>query len=195
MHLCNVCKVEKSATEFPKPRPGRGRTCRDCLNEQQKLWREARLGRRRRVGDVEVFTCDTCQLDFERVVTPGAPKRRCEDCLRAEFNRRCRDKWREGYLRRTYGMTLAEYDAMLLAQQGRCGICQTGDPGGRHASFCVDHHHETGAVRELLCTNCNTALGLFREDRLTLLRAIRYLGRHATGMTLEEFSAHLRGTA
>jgi predicted HNH restriction endonuclease len=62
---------------------------------------------------------------------------------------------RAKHLKRTYGMTTEEYDTMLNAQGGRCAIC--GESPLRRRLH-VDHDHETGRVRGLLCSRCNTAL-------------------------------------
>ena len=73
-----------------------------------------------------------------------------------------------------YGITKPEYEAMALNQKGRCAICK-GKVGG---ALRVDHDHETGNVRELLCNQCNVGLGAFRENTETMTSAINYLKRH-----------------
>lgn len=76
---------------------------------------------------------------------------------------------------RIYKISVDTYDAMLLSQGNRCKIC------GVHQSeldraLCVDHNHETGEVRGLLCKRCNSALGYFNESSELLIRAAEYLG-------------------
>ena len=78
------------------------------------------------------------------------------------------------YLLRTYGITLEQYNQMLEEQEGKCKIC------GKHHSeskkrMAVDHNHETGAIRGLLCTNCNTGIGLFLDNPTLIENAINYL--------------------
>lgn len=79
-----------------------------------------------------------------------------------------------------YGLTVDEYERMDEAQGGRCAICggnsARSDGDGR---LVVDHAHETGAVRDLLCNLCNTGLGAMRDDPAILLAAIEYLKNHA----------------
>jgi len=88
-------------------------------------------------------------------------------------------RWREkspGYMRRYLynGFTHEQYVALLEAQDGRCAICRTDTPGGK-GGFHLDHDHATGAVRGLLCTNCNMGLGRFADDPARLRAAAEYL--------------------
>jgi Recombination endonuclease VII/HNH endonuclease len=90
--------------------------------------------------------------------------------------------WKDQDLRKKFGITLAEYCAMLVAQDGKCGICgleETATRGGNLKALAVDHDHVTGKIRGLLCQECNQAIGKFRDNRDTLLSAIRYLDKHS----------------
>lgn len=84
---------------------------------------------------------------------------------------------RRSHLKRRYGMTLEEYDAMLEAQGGGCFIC--GRPPREDISLHVDHDHSTGKVRGILCFCCNNALADFREDPTLFAKAAAYLSWHA----------------
>jgi hypothetical protein len=78
-------------------------------------------------------------------------------------------------LRRNYGIEPEDYYQMLEDQGGGCAICKVTMPGGRKGKFAVDHNHDTGEVRGLLCGRCNRALGMF-DDKVDVLKvAIRYL--------------------
>lgn len=91
-----------------------------------------------------------------------------------------RDKRKDYYLRRTYGLTLVQYNEMLDAQGGVCAICGTDDPKGKSGTyFVVDHDHETGDNRGLLCNRCNRAIGLLGEDPGVLKSAVDYLKRYS----------------
>lgn len=79
---------------------------------------------------------------------------------------------RRAVLKRVYGITDAEYDAMLESQGGRCAICCRSRRGRRLA---VDHCHATGAVRGLLCSSCNQTLGKMGDDPERLRAAAAYL--------------------
>jgi len=74
-----------------------------------------------------------------------------------------------------YGITAREYLRLFERQEGTCAICFENDGRRRLA---VDHCHETGKVRGLLCVNCNTGLGKFRDNITMLQRAIYYLELH-----------------
>lgn len=77
---------------------------------------------------------------------------------------------REWWLRNKYGLTLEEYAIMAKAQNDRCAICMVQPP-----RLVVDHCHETGTVRGLLCNSCNQGLGRFKDNVTVLNRAAMYL--------------------
>lgn len=76
----------------------------------------------------------------------------------------------------TYGLLEGQYDAIYAHQGGVCAIC--GPVTGRNGKtrrLSVDHNHDTGEVRGLLCRPCNTLVGMFRDDPSTFLRGAEYL--------------------
>ena len=83
------------------------------------------------------------------------------------------------YLRRNYQIVLSDYEAMLMKQQHTCAIC--GGEGFVMAAhhklkLVVDHCHASGKVRGLLCHNCNRALGLLKDSKDNIMRALAYVG-------------------
>ena len=82
------------------------------------------------------------------------------------------------HLKRKYGLTFAEFDKMLTEQNNSCAICKSSVAGGKSNRFMVDHDHETGRVRGLLCKSCNIALGEAKDDLTTLKNMINYLSKH-----------------
>jgi hypothetical protein len=76
------------------------------------------------------------------------------------------------HLARRYGITAEEADVMSAEQGGLCAICR--DAPAAH----VDHDHDTGRVRQLLCFNCNGGLGQLKDDPTVLRAAARYVERH-----------------
>jgi hypothetical protein len=83
------------------------------------------------------------------------------------------------HLRKDYGITIEQYDAMLAAQGGVCAICKKPRANGHRLH--VDHNHTTGEVRGLLCVTCNSAIGTLKEDPTLFAAALAYLrgGFHA----------------
>jgi hypothetical protein len=119
-------------------------------------------------------------------------KRKCEDCNcdLPNINKkhkpaidRCK---RCSSLQNTYGISTVDYYEMLVKQQGVCAICQgveyvkdsKGRPTKEKKQLVVDHCHETLAVRGLLCNQCNSGLGMFKDRIEHLIIAINYLRRN-----------------
>lgn len=122
-------------------------------------------------------------------------KRHCPDCGKICFGVRCRacsvpyvktwkqkgDAQRNHHFKKKYKIDLEEFEAWWVVQLGKCGICkedmiiplkQRGQPLN---IVCVDHDHKTGEVRGLLCSGCNKALGLFKDNTEFLEGAIKWL--------------------
>lgn len=76
-----------------------------------------------------------------------------------------------------YGLTPEKYTEMQISQRHRCAICRRDEAGGR-GRWHIDHCHETGKVRGLLCSRCNVGLGLMFDSVDQLRRAAAYLERH-----------------
>ena len=85
------------------------------------------------------------------------------------------------HLRRTFGITLEDYDEMLKAQGGVCAICrcqETATRKGIPKHLAVDHDHDTGKIRGLLCQLCNQIIGRAKENKDRLKAALAYLEAH-----------------
>jgi hypothetical protein len=85
----------------------------------------------------------------------------------------------DAHLKRTYGITVADFNRMLAEQGGGCGICGTRVGGSKNQGvrLHVDHDHETGEARGLLCGTCNRGIGQLGDDLERVLAAVRYLQR------------------
>ena len=75
---------------------------------------------------------------------------------------------------RPHGLTVADYEAMLAAQGNACGICRRPFEG----IPAIDHHHASGVVRGLLCSNCNVGIGHLREDPALFRAAIAWVEKN-----------------
>jgi hypothetical protein len=163
---CKVCGVTKPLEAFyetPGTRDGRRGDCIDC-NLARKARRHAENPEpaRRRAREWN-------EVEENRERTRANHERYKADGRKAISNRK-------SYLKRKYGITLEQYDEMLRAQGGVCAIC-TREPHPT-ISLHVDHDHETGALRGLLCFPCNQAIGSLREDPFLLRAAADYLDDH-----------------
>jgi hypothetical protein len=99
----------------------------------------------------------------------------CKECRKQTDNNKAQQ--RKYQLKYNYGMTVDDYNDMLQSQNNRCACC------GIHKAkikglLHVDHCHDTGKVRGLLCVSCNTGLGKFHDDIDLLKDAINYLEKH-----------------
>jgi len=172
---CTTCGEEKDEALFRQHR----RECKACANK-----RVAEYKARQKATDPEAY------LAAERVYSQRWREKVLSDPERAEAirqsarqrSRAIRDADPEAYATRIreknlkrYGITPEDYDRLLEEQQGQCAIC--GTPAGNRR-LAVDHHHGTGKVRALLCSDCNTALGLFQESPFRLRQALTYLEHH-----------------
>lgn len=99
-------------------------------------------------------SCRECKSKVQRAITPARRRATRLKCV--------------------YGLTTDEYDLLLLEQQGVCAICKSDNPG-HFGVFVVDHDHETGRIRGLLCNNCNMGIGKFKENANLLQDAASYL--------------------
>lgn len=156
--MCSNCKDEKPISEFHKQRNttrGYNYSCKDCT---KKMLRD----RYARLSDAEKAR------RFEK-----------QKAHRQQNKTRYRGHW----LKYNYGLSLSDYENLLVAQNYVCAICGTDDPGQGKSNFCVDHDHACCAgtrscgdcIRGLLCTYCNHGLGSLRDSPTILKSAIAYL--------------------
>ena len=80
-------------------------------------------------------------------------------------------------LKKHYNLTECEYDAILRIQDYKCACCKTSEPGGR-GRWHVDHCHDSGLVRGLLCHHCNVGIGHLGDNLNGLIQAVEYLRKH-----------------
>jgi len=117
--------------------------------------------------------CKTCRSAYGKIYF----KRERTKILRKQAAKRY--ELGHGRLRR-YGLTRQSYENMVQNQNGKCAICK------QPAKLCVDHNHETGQVRALLCCTCNLGFGAFKENPNVISSALDYAlkWRKAEGIIL-----------
>lgn len=115
----------------------------------------------------------------------GTYKNECRACKKIYSSKRYfsdPQKHRDVLRQSLYGMQPGEYAQMFTTQKGVCFICRrterSAHKSGTVRSLFVDHNHDTGAVRALLCMNCNAGIGQFQDDAELLLRAAVYIENH-----------------
>jgi len=118
--------------------------------------------------------CKDCVREGIKTIRKAPhPGPRCVTHHRAQKAKRSSMSW-EARLLATYGITAEEYWKIFEFQGGKCYICERAT--GARKRLSVDHCHETGRVRGLLCTGCNrNVLGHLRDCVMALARAIIYL--------------------
>jgi hypothetical protein len=187
--FCRDCGEERPLTDFTKnrnSRDGYAFYCRDHARRRHETSRDRRTGSptKRHPRGIAVPEghkwCPDCGevLPFSSFGRNAASQTGrtsyCKPCHNAR-GRRAKELVggeRTYHLRRRYGITAEEADALLEGQGGVCAICKVA-PAGH-----VDHDHATGAVRALLCFNCNGGLGQFKDDPLLLHAAAYYVQFH-----------------
>jgi hypothetical protein len=134
--------------------------------------------------------CKQCNLEARRLKNAADPQpnrdrvKRWQAANRERYRAKQREYAKSGrralanrksYLKRKYGISVEEYERMLERQNGRCAVCRQPPTG---VSLHVDHDHESGRIRGLLCFTCNNSLGDMKDSEDRLAAAIDYLGRH-----------------
>lgn len=149
--FCKTCDESKSLDEFPPDNRmaiGVSSTCRSCTNLKAK---------------------------HKPSRSPEARKLEYDSLNKDLLFRQSREK-----LLASYGLSVSDYDRMLAEQGGVCAICgrpenRTHHVTGRAFNLSVDHDHETGKVRGLLCTRCNKAVGALGDSHESIQRVVEYL--------------------
>jgi len=86
---------------------------------------------------------------------------------------------KEWYLKKTYGMTLHEFNELLLKQNNSCGICNKKFTGVKPLIPNIDHvHDKTARIRGLLCGHCNSGIGLLHDDPHLIRNAIKWISKN-----------------
>lgn len=187
---CSKCKETFPATrEFfylHNQRPdGLAPCCKSCYKAARALgedWQAPEIPTNK--------VCPTCKKllpssEFSKSYRGGLQSW-CKQCA-SKHNAIYRDvnsvKVREWHLNYHYGITIEEYERMLQMQEGVCDLCKRPETAidnrtGKVRPLSIDHDHETGVVRALLCKNCNQALGFVKDSPELLRRMADYIEEH-----------------
>ena len=168
------------ATCIARRRAQRAATWYAALSlEDLAAYAQAARDRRAALSPEQRAAKTQAQREYHAALSPEerearAQARRGRATVRTPEQREAR---RDHWLQRKYGLDIAGFDALLATQDGHCAICGTDEPNGN--GWHVDHDHETGAVRGILCGGCNTGIGHLRDDPAVLRDAAAYIESHA----------------
>lgn len=116
--------------------------------------------------------CKPCHAEKSRRWREANPEKARQ--TRQRYEAKNPDKHHQSHLSRTYGITVDEFESILGDQGGGCAICGTDQPSmGKR--LCVDHVEGTRLIRGVLCSRCNSAIGLLDHDAERLRACIDYL--------------------
>ncbi|MER5558531.1 endonuclease VII domain-containing protein [Streptomyces sp. NPDC048491] len=181
MKRCSRCERMLSWEAFAKNRASRDGYqvyCRECsaaYHQQRQVARGKNVRPRVKAPEGHKFcrTCGTIKPHSE-----WSRNRRASDGF-ATLCKSCKAaKGRARHLQRSYGLTEADRDSLVESQMGLCVICLSAP------AVHVDHCHQTGRVRGVLCFNCNSAIGKLGDDPDTVRRAAAYLEGNSWKPTL-----------
>lgn len=156
---------------------GKYKTCTGCL---EKLPISS-FGIQKSYPDGLNYRCKSCMKIFRerRSTDPAVVLKRRESVARYRANNPDRDVNKT--LFNKYGITLEQYEEMFEKQGGVCALCKKPETTRRNKKaeggerLAVDHCHDTGVVRGLLCFKCNTAIGALGDTQEAAIRAMKYL--------------------
>lgn len=152
---CSGCETTKELTEFGIDRSekdGHRFQCKECRNAKQR---------------------DYARRNKELIRERNAKKR---EARQAYYQSEAGvESSRRAHLKRMYNISLEDYEQMSEQQNHRCMICGNEEMNNKNKVLCVDHCHETGAIRGLLCGLCNAGIGHFKDSPELLTNAIKYL--------------------
>ena len=169
------------------------KTCCYCKKE---LLVNGNFNRNRHAKDGLQVACNTCRRGKSRGTCAVCHKERnlvsagmCSNCRFNVYIKPYPDKLaafriqsRKYIIKRKYGVTPEWYEATLENQGGKCAICGVTDNGktkyNENLPFCIDHNHETGEVRGLICTSCNQFVGLLESNLTRYVKVKLYLKRY-----------------
>lgn len=163
---CKKCGVEQPLANYhAHPKLKYHPRCKPCRAEDQREYYKAHPDK---------FIAYRARARNETVEERDARIQRRKDEAPAK---RKLAKWRV-HIRKTLGVTAEQYQKLFELQDGKCAICSSKSPGGKRERFCIDHCHDTGAIRGLLCVSCNSGLGYFKDKIDNLKSAVKYLEQY-----------------
>lgn len=190
MKTCACCKIEKPLKDFHRNKSlpsGHTSSCKMCRSYQRRsLYAVNKEKPPQRPLSKVCSKCSQVKESSEFAVALAYSDGLhpvCKKCRQTAAKEKYDSATaRVKTLKDRFGLSPGEYTEILKTQNGRCAICNSDNPR-RHKTlnFLVDHDHETGEVRGLLCHPCNSGLGMFGDDPERLEAAAAYLRKNNNG--------------
>jgi hypothetical protein len=195
MKICNRCKVKKALEDFKTEKSKSCIKCREVAKNAYELKKQGKLPKYAETQkELEMaynrgnFICKICKEEkplsnFGKHINNNKYNisRVCKTCS-IQLNKESKI--------RGYNLSKDEFVKKLKEQNYQCKICKSeikylSPNKEKYKSACIDHDHKTGKIRGLLCSNCNRALGLFKDDQSIIKNAYKYLVQYKSGELLE----------
>lgn len=156
---CNKCAYTRSISYFSKDKTkkdGYHSICKFCQKETKAL----------RTEEYKVVR----KAHYEKNKEQSSAYHKAKNAMPE-----VKAKLKEKHLKKTYNLSLTELEFLKVQQKYKCAICGTHEDDCSRKTLFVDHNHDTGEVRGLLCSQCNSAIGLMYDNSETLRKAAKYL--------------------
>lgn len=156
--ICSKCKIEKPVSEFHKDKnssDGYTYACKDCRNAKYK----------------EYYYANPEKIKEKVRINREYRKEYYDDPER-------KLKYRKRFIERKFNISYEVYDQLMHEQNGVCAICGNEETSSNAKYLAVDHDHNTGKIRGLLCSKCNRAIGLLQDNPDIVNEALNYLKKH-----------------
>lgn len=181
---CTKCGKTKPLGDFSphfRGKYGRQPRCKPCCVAANKARYYSRLEQSRETSRLRAAQYRATHPEKRKAQRDAWRQKNPEKEREAKhaWRRANPDYMRDANLRNVHGITLEQFRDMERLQGGACVICRTKEAGGFGRWLKVDHCHKTGRIRGLLCHNCNTGLGHFKENLSFFEAAIAYLKKHS----------------
>lgn len=164
--ICARCKKEKLLEEYhnsSKSLDGKQPICKECKKDYNKQYKID-----------NALKWNEYMIAYYKSTEERTNKR----------NTYAREYHNNNYFLHTYGITNEQYTEILIQQNGKCAVCLKEETAvskeGKIKRLSVDHNHTTGIIRGLLCSGCNTGLGMLKEDIEIVESLILYIKKHNT---------------
>ena len=206
--ICSKCKLDKELSSFyyRKDKNTYDSICRECLAKYKREYYQKNKDRLREIDNIyrsdperrekknkkqrEYYQKNKKKISEQNKIKRGGENKELYNENQKLYRQNNPEKVTNYRLKSNYNITLYEYNEIFNNQDGRCLICNIelvhrldnlkSYPSESILSGVIDHDHETGKIRGILCNKCNMGIGLLKHDTSILLSAVKYLEIYGT---------------